>query len=466
MVKCASSLAWLVAFNFFGAVLSGGPNNDVVDPKDPAAVYKRATLHLASGKDQLAVAELGRVLALDPNFAPAQYHLAAVQFRLGHGVKAREVIENCTDPRCAEVASELHEYDQHISVARTSEDDCIYEASEALKLAPKSAQALKIRAHCRLQRNLAIEAVNDLTQVVSLDPSDEETCANVAKVQFLVLNQQKAALALLRKCITRDPEGAKEAAAASKTLRKIDIRKTPYKKLVQLVREAAQSVGMDPDEGELASDLLDGVRHDRCEKLARKSDWDRAAKICAQVRDRDPEFLPALLVQARLEKNSGNLRAAMQLAQKLLRSTNDPQVRELYEECQAEMYSPRQGAPQKDLYKVLGVEQSADQREIRKAYRELSRKYHPDKYRGSDLSEDEVMAKMQDINEAYETLGNAERRKDYDDQRRSGHSRGGQGGGFHQGGGFQGGFPADAIFQQFAHQFGGGGGGGNFHFNF
>lgn len=464
MLKSTASVVWLVAFNFFGFALSADSQEVLANPKDPAAVYKRATVHLASGRDQQAIADLGRVLALDPSFQPAQYHLAATHLRLGHTSKAKEAIESCSDPRCAEVASALHDYDQHIKVARASEEDCVYEASEALVIAPKSAEALKIRAQCRLQRNMAIEAVNDLTQVVSLDPSDEETCAKVAKVQFLVLNQQKAALALLRKCITRDPEGAREAAAASKALRKTDPNKTPYKKLVQFVREAAESVGMDPDEGELASDLLDSVRHQRCEKLARKSDWDRAAKVCAQVRDRDPEFFPALLVQARLEKNSGNLKAAMQLAQKLLRSTNDPQARELYEECQAEMYSPRQGAPQKDLYKVLGVEESADQREIRKAYRELSRKYHPDKYRGADMSEDEVMAKMQDINEAYETLGNVDRRKDYDDQRRSGHSSGGGQGGFQQGGGFQGGFPADAVFQQFAQQFGGGG--GNFRFNF
>ncbi|KAI8115785.1 DnaJ-like chaperone JEM1, partial [Lucilia cuprina] len=75
---------------------------------------------------------------------------------------------------------------------------------------------------------------------------------------------------------------------------------------------------------------------------------------------------------------------------------------------------------EKDLYKILGVSEKADKKQIRKAYRELSKKYHPDKYKGKDLTEDQIMAKMQDINEAYETLSNDENRQDYDEQRSGG----------------------------------------------
>ncbi|MBQ7835770.1 MAG: DnaJ domain-containing protein [Clostridia bacterium] len=56
-----------------------------------------------------------------------------------------------------------------------------------------------------------------------------------------------------------------------------------------------------------------------------------------------------------------------------------------------------------DPYKVLGVSRDATDSEIKKAYRELARKYHPDNYQGSDLA-DLVEEKMKQINEAYDQI--------------------------------------------------------------
>ena len=67
-------------------------------------------------------------------------------------------------------------------------------------------------------------------------------------------------------------------------------------------------------------------------------------------------------------------------------------------------------ADTKDYYKILGVDKSASQDEIKKAFRKLSVKWHPDRNNGSKEAE----AKFKEIAEAYEDLGDEAKRKEYD----------------------------------------------------
>lgn len=64
-----------------------------------------------------------------------------------------------------------------------------------------------------------------------------------------------------------------------------------------------------------------------------------------------------------------------------------------------------------DYYKILGVPKNATQQDIKKAYRKLARKYHPDVNPGDTSAE----KKFKEINEAHEVLGNAENRAKYDE---------------------------------------------------
>lgn len=98
----------------------------------------------------------------------------------------------------------------------------------------------------------------------------------------------------------------------------------------------------------------------------------------------------------------------------------------------------------RDYYEILGVSKNATPEEIKKAYRKIAIKYHPDKNPDDPSAED----KFKEAAEAYEVLSNAEKKQRYD---RFGH-QGMNGGGF--GGG---GMNMDDIFSQFGDIFGGGG---------
>lgn len=106
----------------------------------------------------------------------------------------------------------------------------------------------------------------------------------------------------------------------------------------------------------------------------------------------------------------------------------------------------------RDYYEVLAVAKTASDDEIKKAYRKLAMKYHPDRNPDNPEAED----KFKEASEAYEILSNAEKRSMYD---RMGHNAF-EGGGAGAGGGFGGfgggGFSTDDIFSQFGDIFGGG----------
>jgi molecular chaperone DnaJ len=102
----------------------------------------------------------------------------------------------------------------------------------------------------------------------------------------------------------------------------------------------------------------------------------------------------------------------------------------------------------RDYYEVLGVGKNANESEIKKAYRKLALKYHPDKNPDDAAAE----AKFKEAAEAYEVLSNPEKKQRYD---RFGHA--GVGGA--AGGGY-GGMNMDDIFSQFGDIFGGAFGGG------
>ncbi len=104
----------------------------------------------------------------------------------------------------------------------------------------------------------------------------------------------------------------------------------------------------------------------------------------------------------------------------------------------------------RDYYEILGLSKGAGEEDIKKAYRKLAIKYHPDK-NPDDKSAEE---KFKEAAEAYEVLSSPEKRQRYD---QFGHAGVGGAAG---GGGFGGGMNMEDIFSQFGDIFGGGGFGG------
>ena len=109
----------------------------------------------------------------------------------------------------------------------------------------------------------------------------------------------------------------------------------------------------------------------------------------------------------------------------------------------------------RDYYEVLGVSRGASEDEIKKAYKKMARKYHPDLNPGDKTAEE----KFKEVNEAYEVLSNPDKKARYDQYGHAGVDPNFGAGGF-GGGGFDGGFDFGDLGDIFGSFFGGGFGGG------
>jgi len=198
-----------------------------------------------------------------------------------------------------------------------------------------------------------------------------------------------------------------------------------------------------------------------CEAYVETNNNKKAQSYCAESLSLNPTSLFGLLSQARRQLDADEFEDAIRtLNEAKEHHQSSGKVQELLQKAHLELKKSKQ----KDYYKVLGLTRDADERAIKRAWRTLTLKYHPDKASGQGISPEEAQTKMAAINEAYEVLSDPELKARFDngddpnnpEQQGNpfqgspfGHGQGGQQFMFRQGGG---GFK----FQQGGFQFPGG----------
>ena len=137
----------------------------------------------------------------------------------------------------------------------------------------------------------------------------------------------------------------------------------------------------------------------------------KATPYCTEALGLNPTSLHGLLNQAQRQLDSDEFEAAVRTLDSA--KEHHPQHGKI-DEMLRKAHTLLKRSKQKDYYKVLGVTRDAEEREIKKAYRKLSKQYHPDKASANGLNPEEAQTKMAAVNEAYEILSDPELKARFD----------------------------------------------------
>lgn len=334
--------------------------------------------------------------------------------------------------------------------------------SELIRIAPQSAILRLTRSLIRLKNKDYTLSITDLLFVSRVQPSNTKVHLLIGRIKISAQDYDGAyeSFADCRK-LDADNKQCKKLWRSTKNFKKaLDevkqaIKLELYKKVERLlgngdiesssIYELAKDLNSESAIGSIYSVAC--VAHSKLPGGTSGENQSETLKYCNKAIAVNKEDIEALLTRGEIQLDIGDYDEASEDFNVVLKlediNGSHGKAQEFLQKVER---SRRMG---RDYYKVLGVSRKASDKDIRKAYRKLSKEWHPDKYSG-DLPKDKVEKKMSDINEAYEVLSKPELREKFDSgidpnnqqqqQGRPGEDFfGGFGGGF-PGGGF-GGFP-------------------------
>lgn len=447
------------------------------DPADYLTYFKRATTYLSLGRSAQANDDFNAVLSLKPSFEAAHIQLGKIRQRVADWDGARvQFAKVKATPEVKELSKVLKEAETAARLADAAEaasdwEECVSQSSTAIIVANRALSLRQQRARCRFARGEVEEGAGDLQHVLYLNPGDVSPHLVISAVNFYALGDLEKGMAQVRKCLHSDPDSKpcrallKQEKAVEKTLAKVDKAlgknqpSTAARNLVPgsdgdgLIREVKDQIQKLRTTGILPQSSPDNL-NSRLAGLACQCYYEmnskKAKEWCENALTIDDTSLYGLLYRHKNEIDAELFDAAIETLNKAKTAHPDKAgvIDPLINEAQVKLRRSKT----KDYYKVLGVSHDADEKQIKSAYRKLTKIHHPDKAALQGLTKEDAEKKMASINEAYEVLSNPELRARFDqgDDPMS-HEQPGQ----HQGNpfGFGGAGGQPFVFQQGGQQY-------------
>jgi len=411
---------------------------------------------------------------LDPQNPKILHRLAKVYTTLGQPTEALEVYDRITNPPAtAKDRSPAQSMQTHIQQAEqnlqssTSGSMVLHALDQAEKQLGFAVPAPRKWKLMRGEAQLKICTVNSLGEAQNIAMSLLRN--NSADPEALVLRgralyasgENEKAITHFRQALNCDPD-FKDAVTYLRMVQKLDrmkeegnehFKRGRYPQAVETYTKALQ---VDSGNKGTNSKLL----NNRAMCYSRQKKWTLAIEDCDKAIQLDPSYTKAKKTRAKALGEGGDWEEAVRAYKAIQESSpEEPGIAKEIRNAELELKKSKR----KDYYKILELDKDCSETDIKKSYRRLAVKHHPDK----NPDDPEAEGRFKDLQEAHETLIDPQKRERFD----SGvdlvdpHEGFGGGGGFGGFGGMGGGggmnIPPEVIFQMMNGMGGGRGGGGN-----
>ncbi|KAL6705331.1 hypothetical protein ACN47E_007141 [Coniothyrium glycines] len=464
-----------------GVKLAAGDTQDALtyfdvaitrDPKNYLTFFRRGAAYLSLGRTAQAQSDFDKVLELKPGFEGALLQRAKIRARKADWAAARKDYEAAGKP---DEVARLDEAQGAAILAQEAADKadwdaCIGHAGTAIVVAGAAYDIRKTRARCRFEKGEVVEGISDLQHLLHINTGNIEPHLQSSAMAFYSLGETDKGIKHIAQCLQSDPD--------SKACMKLRRREKNLEKDLKRVRamlekrQFATASKLLIDRGEENPGLLKEVKQDfqdyvsqgyiyknspqglyqslvemTCEAYLEMGNHKKGTPYCAEALQLNPHSLHGLLHSATSQLDADDFEACIRTLDLAKEHHSHPQLDALHQKA----HTLLKRSKQKDYYKVLGVTRDADDREIKRAYRKLTKIYHPDKAAANNMTPEDAQKKMSAVNEAYEVLSDPELKERFDRGDDPNNPEQQQGGNPFHGSPFGG--------QQFMFRQGGGGGG-------
>ncbi|CAN0157344.1 unnamed protein product [Ectocarpus sp. 12 AP-2014] len=407
---------------------SGEKPEEAFDAVAVAALYgnRAASYVMILGYEQ-AILDCDRAVELNPKFANAIFRKAMALKKLGRFKESLSALQQglMVDPNNADQIKEKTNTEMCVrkvdratdSLAQGKPARAASILEECLVKAPQSRELKLIKVECLMGMGKHEEAYAMSSALIRNSQNNSKLLITRARCLYLMGNLDSA-IKHLQEAARQDPDNSEYRGLIKKY------------KLMESTKEAGNKAFKANDlEGAIGSwgealtvdktnkSFNSKLYCNRAAAYAKLSKHQEAVVEASRALSDDPTYTKAFERRAASLYDMGgveNLEAACRDYEKLMDMVPDEKQREIQGKIRKTKAAVKQ-AKRKDYYKLLGVSRSADDAEIKKAYRKAALKYHPDRQSSKTDEEKEQAGKVfRDIAEAYEVLSDPTKKGRYD----------------------------------------------------
>lgn len=406
-------------------------------PETPAFYGNRAACHMMLGDYKAALTDARLAVQLDATFEKGFVRIAKCCLALGDAIGVEQAVKRVLELAPASKAVALEQ--QQCRMLRTHEDTAgtcfaardyrtaVYHADSALKLAPAS-MALKLRkAECLALLGRVEEAGDLAVSCMQVDTANADAVYVRGLCLYYSDNLDKG-LVHFQRVLTLDPDHANARAMRIRAKQLKEKKESgneqfaggKYREALALYTEA---LAVDPLHREINAKL----HYNRALVNVRLGNLLDAIKDCSAALQINEAYLKALMLRARCQNDMQNFEECVKDYEAALKLDKTMHTKNLLKEAKLALKKSKR----KDYYKILGIDRSATDQEIKKAYRKRALVHHPDRH--SDATEAVKLqeeCKFKEVGEAYAVLSDARKRSRYDNGQDMDDDHGGHGEGF------------------------------------